>query len=102
MNGNRAPEDVEPVAYKVCDKKAGEVYAVLWHTPNYDPEQYDVIPLYRAPHPAKPIEVTDQAVSVALGVWCGSPTDDPSDWADWKMGLMRAAIEAALKEASRG
>ena len=97
-------EDAEPVAYKVRDKKAGEVYAVLWHTPNYDPEQYDVTPLYR--QPAKPIEVTDAMVLAAAQAfaaenamceWEDIGTTDKASW----VSDARAAIEAALKEMKR-
>ena len=59
--------DAEPVAYEVRWRESGSTFTIL------EPiracrevrENFDLIPLYRAPHPAKPIEVTDVMVEAA-------------------------------------
>ena len=94
-------EDAEPVAYEYRDgdgtygivrAESALMYVIR--------REYNLTPLYRAPQPAKPIEVSDKAILVALNTYYGVDytqaqhgEQDPLD--------MRAAIEAALKETGR-
>ena len=96
-------EDAEPVAYEVRSKRSGALVdlspaAGLIATDSLD---YDLIPLYRAPHPVKPIEVSDAMVEAALEEFNGCTTAESDGWTDENMLTMRSAIEAALKEMER-
>ena len=109
----RAPiEDAEP--YGWVDSE-GE----LWTQERLDYRGYTLesmehgdtgpmIPLYRVPQPAKPIEVTDEMVDAAARVIHEKYSTRVAEWdelhpvsrSEWERAA-RAAIEAALKEMNR-
>ena len=105
----RAPiEDAEPVAYEV--QTLDGTYYGLWSTSGItdeDREDFILIPLYRAPQTAKPIEVSDSMVEEgcrafydgAQGItsWKRMAVVDPETADRYRDGI-HAAIEAALKE----
>ena len=103
----RAPiEDAEPVAYEVYktgDNGERYLYGTFlagrvhgdWR---FRGPKFDLIPLYRAPQPAKPIEVTDEMVEAAVEAF-KNPRRMVTNTSDGNMSdRMEAAIEAALKE----
>ena len=55
-------EQQEPVAWAVYDILHGGSKTLHWpeqHSPNGDSKQYKAVPLYTAPTPRKPVELTD-------------------------------------------
>ena len=94
-------EDAEPVAYEVRDKRTGKFRSYL-SAGTIDEairrEDFNLIPLYRAPQPAEPIEVTDEMVEAAVEAF-KNPRRMVTNTSDGNMSdRMEAAIEAALKE----
>ena len=97
--------DAEPVAYEVRRPNVSGVMLIVQAEDVSDQswlhENARLTPLYRAPHPAKPIEVTDAMVLAALNEHYGEDFGGLDGWTDESQINMRAAIEAALKEAGK-
>ena len=92
-------EDAEPVAY-AARRKFDDAAELFYAEEVCDRirERYDLIPLYRAPQPAKPIEATDEMVQAAtIAIFTAAPLLSMTG----ARALARDALAAALEEAGR-